>query len=60
MYNHAKKVLTYDEKLALFLYFVDGKTDEEIADMLRTERSTISKRRKNAFDKLKTKSDKGE
>jgi len=60
MSNHAKKVLTYNEKLVLFLYFVEGETDEIIANKLGTERSTISKRRKSAFNKLKDKNDKGE
>jgi len=60
MSNHAKKVLTYNEKLVLFLYFVEGETDEIIANKLGTERSTITKRRKSAFNKLKDKNDKGE
>jgi len=60
MSNYAKKVLTYEEKLALFYYFVEKETDENISNRLGTERSTISKRRKNAYDKLKKKNDKGE
>ena len=60
MSNYAKKVLTYDEKLALFYYFVEKETDENIGNRLGTERSTISKRRKSAYDKLKKKNDKGE
>ena len=60
MYNHAKKVLTYNEKLVLFLYFVDGKTDEEIAEMFDLYRTTITRRRNKAFDKLREKYNKGE
>lgn len=51
----AKKVLTYNEKLVLFLYFVEGKTDEVIAEILDVHRSTITKRRNNALEKLREK-----
>lgn len=54
------KVLTYDEKLVLYLYFVEEKTDEEIGDILFLHRSTITKRRKKALKKLKYKYEKGE
>lgn len=54
------KVLTYDEKLVLYLYFVEEKTDEEIGDILFLHRSTITKRRKKALKKLKDKYEKGE
>lgn len=51
----AKKVLTYNEKLVLFLYFVEGKTDEVISEILDVNRSTITKRRNNALEKLREK-----
>ena len=60
MSNYAKKVLTYNEKLVLFLYFVEGKTDEAIAEMFGLYRTTITRRRNKAIDKLKEKYNKGE
>lgn len=60
MSKHAKKVLTYDEKLVLFLYFVEGKTDEEIAETFDLYRTSITRRRNKAIDKLKEKYNKGE
>ena len=59
MSNYAKKVLTYDEKLVLFLYFVEGKTDEEIAETFDLYRTSITRRRNKALDKLKEKYNKG-
>lgn len=49
------KALTYDDKLVLYLYFVEEKTDEEISDILFLHRSTITKRRKKALKILKDK-----
>lgn len=60
MSKYAKKVLTYDEKLVLFLYFVEGKTDEEIAETFDLYRTSITRRRNKALDKLKEKYNKGE
>lgn len=60
MSKYAKKVLTYDEKLVLFLYFVEGKTDEEIAETFDLYRTSITRRRNKAIDKLKEKYNKGE
>lgn len=60
MSNYAKKVLTYDEKLVLFLYFVEGKTDEEIAETFDLYRTSITRRRNKAINKLKEKYNKGE
>lgn len=53
MAKYAKKVLTYDEKLVLFLYFVEGKTDEEIAETFDLYRTSITRRRNKVIDKLK-------
>lgn len=47
------KALTYNEKLVLSLYYVEEKTDEEIAIILFMTRSAVNKKRNRAIKKIK-------
>lgn len=48
------KALTLREKLVLFLYYFEDKTDKEIAKSLKSREDTIRKSRKRALDKVQT------
>lgn len=49
------KALTYKEKLVLSLYYIEGKNDEEIANILFTSRSDVTKKRNRALEKIRKK-----
>ncbi len=47
------KLLTYNEKLVLSLYYIEEKTDEEISRILFMTRSAVNKKRIRAIKKIK-------
>lgn len=47
------RALTYIDKLVLYLYYIEGKTDKQIAEMLSMDRSAINKRRLRTLKKMK-------
>lgn len=47
------KALTYIDKLVLYLYYIEEKTDKQIGKMLSMDRSAINKRRLRALEKMK-------
>ena len=47
------KVLTYIDKLVLYLYYIEEKTDKQIGKILCIDRSAINKRRLRALEKMK-------
>jgi len=51
----AAKLLTYDEKLILSLYYIEERTDNDISKVLFLTRSAVTKKRKRAIEKLKQK-----
>ena len=58
--SNATKLLTYNEKLVIYLYYVEGKTDEQISKILFMTRSAINKKRLRTIEKIKTVYKKGE
>lgn len=52
------KALTYNEKLVLSLYYLEGKSDEEIGKILFMTRSAANKKRLRAIDKIKSQAEK--
>ena len=46
------KTLTYNEKLVLFLYYVEGKKDREIAEVLSCDKNTVYMRRFRTIEKI--------
>lgn len=58
--SNATKLLTYNEKLVIYLYYVEGKTDEQISKILFMTRSAINKKRLRTIEKIKTAYKKGE
>lgn len=48
------KALTLREKLVLFLYYFEDKTDKEIGRSLKIKEDTIRKSRKRALEKIQT------
>lgn len=53
------KALAYDEKLVLFLYYKQDKTDREIGEIFSISRSAANKRRLKIEDKIAEKLSKG-
>ena len=53
------KALTYNEKLVLSLYYLEGKSDEEIGQILFMTRSAANKKRLRAIEKIKNQAEKG-
>lgn len=49
------KALTYNEKLVLFLFYVEGKSDKEIAKVLGTTWEGIKSKRKRIIKKIRMK-----
>lgn len=49
------KALTYNEKLVLFLYYVENKTDKEIGEILSMDSNTIFMRRSRVLKKIRNK-----
>ena len=49
------KALTYNEKLVLFMYYVENKTDQEISNSLSLTRIGATQKRLRALDKLREK-----
>ena len=47
------RALTYIDKLVLYLYYIEEKTDKQIAEMLSMDRSAINKRRLRTLKKMK-------
>lgn len=47
------KVLTYKQKLILSFYYIERKTDKEIAEILFSTEDAIYMRRKRALEKLR-------
>ena len=49
------KALTYNEKLVLFMYYVENKTEQEISNSLSLTRIGATQKRLRALNKLRTK-----
>ncbi len=49
------KALTYTDKLVLYLYYIEEKTDKQIGEILFMERATVNKKRLRAIEKMKKK-----
>ena len=49
------KALTYTDKLVLYLYYIEEKTDKQIGEILFMERATVNKKRFRAIEKMKKK-----